>query len=248
MTDRLRLDALLVARGLFPTRSRARDAIARGHVQIAGRTIGKAGLLVPGDVEIAVDDPAKAYVSRGALKLIAGLDHFRLDPKGTLALDIGASTGGFTEVLLKRGARRVVAVDVGHGQMAPQLAGDPRVVLKEGVNARDLALDLIGGERPDFLVADVSFISLTVVLPPALTIAASRAHGLFLVKPQFELGREAIGKRGRLRDSAAAEKAAGDIAQWLQGREGWRVLGICPSPIAGGEGNREFLLGARRGF
>ena len=197
----LRLDELLVSRGFFASRSRARDAVARGAVTVDGQPAKKPGQSVAGDVAIKVDDPAQAYVSRAALKLIAGLDHFGFDPAERQALDIGASTGGFTQVLLERGATHVVAIDVGHGQMDEKLRADPRVTCVEGLNARNLARDDLGGSLPDFLVSDVSFISLRLALPNALGLAASGAKGVFLVKPQFEAGREAIGKGGLLRNA-----------------------------------------------
>ncbi|RWM10818.1 TlyA family RNA methyltransferase [Mesorhizobium sp.] len=241
---RLRLDELLVERGLFASRSRARDAIERGTVAVNGAVARKPGQAVAPDCRVAIDDPAQAYVSRAALKLIAGLDRFGLDPSGSEALDIGASTGGFTQVLLERGAAHVTAIDVGHGQIHPDIAGDPRVTVIEGLNARDLTTTDLGGRIPDFLVCDVSFISLKLALPPALALADEGASALLLVKPQFEAGREAIGKGGLLRDPSAAERIAVDLRDWLAGISGWRVLGLHPSPIEGGDGNREFLLGA----
>ncbi|TIO54612.1 MAG: TlyA family RNA methyltransferase [Mesorhizobium sp.] len=241
---RLRLDELLVERGLFASRSRARDAIERGTVAVNGAVARKPGQAVAPDCRVAIDDPAQAYVSRAALKLIAGLDRFGLDPSGSEALDIGASTGGFTQVLLERGAAHVTAIDVGHGQIHPDIAGDPRVTVIEGLNARDLTTTDLGGRIPDFLVCDVSFISLKLALPPALALAGKGASALLLVKPQFEAGREAIGKGGLLRDPSAAERIAVDLRDWLAGISGWRVLGLHPSPIEGGDGNREFLLGA----
>ncbi|MDW6020904.1 TlyA family RNA methyltransferase [Mesorhizobium sp. BAC0120] len=243
LPGRIRLDELLVLRGEFASRSRARDAIARGAVRVGGAVATKAGLLVANEAVIEVDDPARRYVSRAALKLIAGLDHFRLDPKGAVALDIGASTGGFTQVLLERGAAHVIALDVGHGQIDSSLVGDPRVTLIEGLNARDLTTAHLGGQRPDFLVSDVSFISLKLAMPPALEIAAPGAAAVFLVKPQFEAGREAIGKGGVLRDPALAERIAEDLRAWLDAFPAWHAVGLCPSPIEGGDGNREFLLG-----
>jgi 23S rRNA (cytidine1920-2'-O)/16S rRNA (cytidine1409-2'-O)-methyltransferase len=240
---RLRLDELLVRRGYFPTRSRARDAIERAAVRIEGKIARKPGLAVQAAAEIEVDDPARAYVSRAALKLIAGLDHFRFDPSGKTALDIGASTGGFTQVLLERGARQVFAIDVGHGQLDAALRTDPRVACIEGLNARELDLGHLGGMRPDLVVSDVSFISLRLALPPALDLAAGGAIGVFLVKPQFEAGREAIGKSGLLRDPDDGPRVATALSAWLDSVPGWRSLGICPSPIDGGDGNREFLLG-----
>jgi 23S rRNA (cytidine1920-2'-O)/16S rRNA (cytidine1409-2'-O)-methyltransferase len=242
--SRLRLDELLVTRGYYQSRSRARDAVARGVVRVAGLPVTKPGTSVGGDAEIAVEDPAARYVARSALKLIAGLEAFGVDPVGGVALDIGASTGGFTQVLLERGAKKIFAIDVGHGQLDPTLSSDHRVILREGLNARDLTLAEMDGEGPDLVVCDVSFISLKLALPPALALAAPGAKGVFLVKPQFEAGREAIGKGGLLKDPNVGPAIAGAMAQWLETVPGWRVLGLHPSPIEGGDGNREFLLGA----
>jgi 23S rRNA (cytidine1920-2'-O)/16S rRNA (cytidine1409-2'-O)-methyltransferase len=246
-----RLDLALVERGLAPTRARARDAILRGHVTVNGALAAKPAMTVDGDAAIAVDDPASGYVSRGALKLIAALDRFGYSPAGRVALDLGASTGGFTQVLLERGAAKVFAVDVGHGQLDARLAADPRVVSREGLNARDLTAGDLDAENPgaapQAIVADVSFISLRLVLPPALMLAGEDAWGVFLVKPQFEVGREALGKGGIVRDPMAGERAAADIAQFLERDLGWRIGGVILSPIAGGDGNREFLIGADRG-
>lgn len=233
-------------RGLVPTRARARDAILRGHVTVAGALADRPAQNVTDDADIRLDDPAAGYVSRAALKLAAALDRFGYSPEGRVALDVGASTGGFTQVLLERGARKVLAVDVGHGQLDPTLAADPRVVSREGLNARDLtAGDL--GEPVEAIVADVSFISLKLVLPPALGLAADDAWGVFLVKPQFEVGRAALGKGGIVREAALAERTAAEIADWIATEVSWTVDGVVPSPIAGGDGNREFLIGARRG-
>ncbi len=239
---KIRLDQLLVARGLADSRARARDAILRGHVTVAGRPTDKPGLAVEEDVVLSVSDPAAAYVSRAALKLVAGLDHFGFDVSDRDCLDIGASTGGFTQVLLQRGAARVVALDVGHDQLHPRIAADPKVMNIEGLNARDLAsTDL--PFRPEMIVSDVSFISLTLALPPALALARRPGAGVFLVKPQFEAGRQAIGKGG-LVDEATGRAAAERIRDWLHGRDGWRVHDLIPSPILGGDGNHEYLLGA----
>lgn len=243
-SQRQRLDELLVERGLFASRSRARDAVERGTVAVDGIIARKPGQSVAANCVLAVEDPARAYVSRAALKLIAGLDHFSLDPSGREAVDVGASTGGFTQVLLERGAAHVTAIDVGHGQMHPDIAGDMRVTLLEGLNARDLTAADLGGRSPDFLVCDVSFISLKLALPPALELAGEGALALVLVKPQFEAGREAIGKGGLLREPADAPRIAGGLREWLAAIPGWRVLGLHPSPIEGGDGNREFLLAA----
>jgi 23S rRNA (cytidine1920-2'-O)/16S rRNA (cytidine1409-2'-O)-methyltransferase len=240
--DSVRLDELLVSRGLYATRSRARDAIERGAVAVDGAVLTKPGHAVQPSSDIGVADPAAGYVSRAALKLIAGLDHFGLDPQGSEALDIGASTGGFTQVLLERGAAHVTAIDVGHGQLDQSLRGDARVTVIEGLNARDLTAENLGGKSPNFLVCDVSFISLTLALPPALSLAAPSANCVFLVKPQFEAGREAIGKGGILKDPAEGPRIVEKLRAWLDAFPGWRALGVCDSPVAGGDGNREFLL------
>ena len=240
---RQRLDELLVQRGLFASRSRARDAVERGTVSVDGVVARKPGQTVLPQCLIVIDDPAQGYVSRAALKLIAGLDHFGLDPQGSEALDIGASTGGFSQVLLERGAAHVTAIDVGHGQMHPDVSSDPRVTVIEGLNARELTAADLGGRIPDFIVSDVSFISLKLAMPPALAIARPGARAVFLVKPQFEAGREAIGKGGLLKDPYDAARVAGLLQEWLEGVPGWRTLGLHMSPIEGGDGNREFLLG-----
>lgn len=246
MTDpSLRLDQALVARGLAPTRARARDAILRGHVRVAGRAADKPGMTVPPDAELAIDDPASAYVSRAALKLVAGLDAFGYDPAGRVALDLGASTGGFTQVLLGRGAARVHAFDVGHGQLHSSLAADPRVVSREGFNVRDLTAAEIG-EPVGAVVSDLSFISLRLGLPPALALAAPGAFLVALIKPQFEVGRAHVGKGGLVRDGAAIDAAVEGIRGFVGGTPGWIVDGVVPSPIAGGDGNQEFLIGARK--
>lgn len=240
--ERMRLDELLVRRGFYATRSRARDAIERGSVIVGTKVVLKPGQSVASSSDIRVDDPASGYVSRAALKLVAGLDHFGIDPAGVHALDVGASTGGFTQVLLERGATHVVALDVGHGQLDGSLRNDARVTVIEGLNARDLTSEDLEGRHPDFVVSDVSFISLRLALPPALALAAQGAKGLFLVKPQFEAGREAIGKGGILRNPEDGPRIAESLRQWLDAQPGWRAIGVCPSPIEGGDGNREFLL------
>lgn len=244
--ERTRLDDLLVRRGFFATRSRARDAIGRGAVLVRGVAAAKPGQAVTVDADISVDDPARGYVSRAALKLIAGLEAFRLDPAGKVALDIGASTGGFTQVLLERGAAHVFAIDVGHGQLDPRIATDPRVTAIEGLNARELTPADLGDLRPQFLACDVSFVSLKLALPPALAIAAPGSLGVFLVKPQFEAGRAAIGKGGVLRNPADGQRVADELSAWLSGQPDWRATGIAPSPIAGGGGNLEYLLAGEK--
>ncbi|MCP4381128.1 MAG: TlyA family RNA methyltransferase [Hyphomicrobiales bacterium] len=242
---RERLDLVLVSRGIAPTRARARDAILRGAIQVDGKTVSKPAALVSDQATIDAFDPAGRYVSRAALKLIAGLDHFGYAPAGLHVLDIGASTGGFTDVLVERGAARVYAIDVGHDQLHRRLRGHPMVRVREGLNARDLTAEHIHG-RADAIVADVSFISLRLALPPALVLAEPGAWGVFLVKPQFEVGREGIGKGGIVRDPSAARGAADDLVAWLERDRGWRVDGLIESPLAGGSGNREYLVGARK--
>jgi len=240
-----RLDKAMVERGLVASRARARDLIRRGLVKVAGVTAAKPGANVAAEAAIVVAGEAADHVSRGAMKLAAALDHFPFKVEGVVALDVGASTGGFTEVLLGRGAARVYAVDVGRGQLHPRLAQDPRVVSLESCDARHLDRTLIP-EPVDALVADVSFISLTKALPAALGLAAPGAWLVALIKPQFEAGRAAIGKGGIVRDRAARQRAVATVKAWVEGQAGWRTLGVIPSPIAGGSGNEEFLLGAVR--
>jgi 23S rRNA (cytidine1920-2'-O)/16S rRNA (cytidine1409-2'-O)-methyltransferase len=244
--ERLRLDEALVRRGFAASRSRARDMVKRGTVTVDGGKETRPARMVATGQAIAVSDEAARYVSRAALKLLAALDAFGFDPAGLTVLDLGASTGGFTQVLLERGAAHVIAVDVGHGEMDATLAADPRVSLLERLNARDLRRTHVGGRSIQAIVADLSFISLKLALPPALALAEPDAWGVFLVKPQFELGRKALGKDGVVRDPSAAEQAASDISAWIAEFGGWRIVGLLPSPIAGGSGNREFLLGVRR--
>jgi 23S rRNA (cytidine1920-2'-O)/16S rRNA (cytidine1409-2'-O)-methyltransferase len=240
----IRLDEALVERGLYATRSRARDAIRRGKVLVSGKPAAKPAQTVPPDAEIAIADDARAYVSRAALKLVHALDRFGLSPEGLAALDIGASAGGFTQVLLDRGARHVTALDVGHGQLAHGLRNNPNITLIEGFNARDLTRNNLP-EPPQFITADVSFISLKLALPAALGLAAPAAKLVALIKPQFEVGKEGLGKSGIVSDPALHAKVCDDIAAWLEGR-GWRVIGLTSSPIAGGSGNREFLIAAEK--
>lgn len=241
MSHRLRLDELLVLRGFYPSRSRARDAVLRRTVTVADAIVAKPAQMVSRDAVIAAHDAAQAYVSRAALKLIHGLNHFAIDPTGRRCLDIGASTGGFTQVLLERGAAQVTAIDVGRGQMALQ---DARLTSIEGLNARDLTTGQIS-HPVDLIVCDISFISLKLALPPALALAREGAGLLALIKPQFEAGRAAIGKGGIVTDAAEHARVCLEIEQFLI-EEGWRVLGLEPSPIAGGDGNREFLIAARK--
>lgn len=241
---RQRLDQLLVARGLVQSRARAADLIVRGAVRIGGKLAVKAGQLVAAESEVAVDPVANAYVARSGAKLSAALAHFQLDAHGVTALDIGASTGGFTQVLVARGASKVYAVDVGHGQLHAAVAADPRVVDLSGTDARRLDRSLIT-EPIGAIVADVSFIALAKALPAALALAAPGCWLAALVKPQFELTPAAIGKGGIVRDPADGPRALQANVEWLSSMPGWTVTGTCPSPLAGKGGNQEFLVGAR---
>jgi 23S rRNA (cytidine1920-2'-O)/16S rRNA (cytidine1409-2'-O)-methyltransferase len=238
-----RADILLVERGLFPSRARAQEAIAAGLVRADGALVRKASeSLAPGAaIEASAAHP---WVSRGGLKLAAALDAFALDPDGLVCLDVGASTGGFTDVLLTRGARRVVAIDVGHGQLDARMRADPRVASHEGLDARRLTADLLG-EPPGAIVCDVSFISQRLVLPHVLGFAASSAWLVSLVKPQFEVGRARLVK-GAVKDHAALAEACEAVRGCVEAL-GWTSLGAIPSPIAGGDGAREFLYAARHG-
>jgi 23S rRNA (cytidine1920-2'-O)/16S rRNA (cytidine1409-2'-O)-methyltransferase len=237
---------VLVERGLAVSRARARDLIRRGLVEVAGAVETKAGAAVAPDAEVRVAAGAGDHVSRGALKLSAALEHFGFSALGVVALDVGASTGGFTQVLLERGATRVYAVDVGHGQLHARLAEDPRVVSLERCDARSLDRTRIP-EPVGAIVADVSFISLTKALPAALALAGDPAWLVALIKPQFETGRAAVGRGGIVRDPAARNRAVSLVRDWVAAQPGWQVAGVIPSPIAGGSGNEEFLLGAIRG-
>jgi 23S rRNA (cytidine1920-2'-O)/16S rRNA (cytidine1409-2'-O)-methyltransferase len=241
-----RLDQALVQLGHFPTRSRARDAIARGTVSIGGVVVTKPSHTFAEGAVVEIADPAQAYVSRAALKLVAGLDHFSLRPEGLDCLDIGASTGGFTQVLLERSARHVTAVDVGHDQLHAVLRNDIRVTNCEGLNAREMSAEDLAGRAIRVVVSDVSFISLRLALPPALALAESGAFCVLLVKPQFEAGRDAIGKGGLLKDPSQGPRIAQDLGEWLAALPGWSALGIIPSPIQGGDGNQEFLLAGQK--
>jgi 23S rRNA (cytidine1920-2'-O)/16S rRNA (cytidine1409-2'-O)-methyltransferase len=244
MTDkRKRADVVLVERGKFPSRARAQAAIEAGLVRVGGEIVQRASAMIAADAAIEAEQP-HPWASRGGVKLEAALDAFGLDPSGLVCLDVGASTGGFTDVLLARGARRVYAVDVGRDQFAPRLRADPRVVLHEGLDARALTPDLFE-TPPEAIVCDVSFISLNLVLPPVLPLAAESAWLAALIKPQFEAGWERL-KKGAVKDPAIHREVCAAVAACVRSL-GWTALGIVPSPILGGAGAEEFLLGARHG-
>ena len=243
MTARERADRLLVARGFYESRARAQAAITAGLVTADGVPIRKASDAISSTAEIEAK-PEHPYVSRGGLKLAAALDHFQLDPAGRICLDVGASTGGFSEVLAVRGARRIYAVDVGTGQLHPRVAARSEVESMEQTDIRTLDPARLA-EPPDFAVVDVSFISLKLVLPAIGKLLRARATIIALIKPQFEAARAAI-KKGIVRDPAVHAAVCDDIAAFFTA-EGWRVGGVIPSPIPGGDGNREFLIEAERG-
>ena len=243
MTARERADRLLVARGFYESRARAQAAITAGLVTADGVPIRKASDAISSTAEIEAK-PEHPYVSRGGLKLAAALDHFQLDPAGRICLDVGASTGGFSEVLAVRGARRIYAVDVGTGQLHPRVAARSKVESMEQTDIRTLDPARLA-EPPDFAVVDVSFISLKLVLPAIGKLLRARATIIALIKPQFEAARAAI-KKGIVRDPAVHAVVCDDIAAFFTA-ECWRVGGVIPSPIPGGDGNREFLIEAERG-
>ena len=242
MTAKVRADQLLVDRGLAESRARAQALILAGLVFSGERKIEKAGQPLAADMPLEVRGKDHPWVSRGGIKLAHGLDHFGWDVAGLVALDVGASTGGFTDVLLQRGAARVFAIDVGTNQLAWPLRQDVRVIVHEQTNARYLT-DEIVTEPVDLIVCDASFISLAKVLDTALAFARPGGRLLALIKPQFEAERAEIGKGGVVRDPAVHARVCEEVAAWLRSR-GWRVEGVTPSPITGPEGNVEFLIGA----
>ncbi len=243
MSKKLRIDALLVERGLFESRERAQRALMAGEVTVGENIVTKASQLVVPEASIAIAE-VQRYVGRGGQKLEGALDHFRIDVQGKVALDLGASTGGFTDCLLQRGALKVYAVDVGHGQLAWKIRKDSRVIVLEKVNARSLSREQIP-ELADLCVIDVSFISLTLILPPATDLLTSRGTILALIKPQFELERKDVGRGGIVREPALHNKAQQKIVTFAE-KAGLKVIGLAPSTITGTDGNQEFFVCLRK--
>jgi 23S rRNA (cytidine1920-2'-O)/16S rRNA (cytidine1409-2'-O)-methyltransferase len=242
--SRRRLDEEIAARELLPSRARARDAVLRGTVFVNGILARKPSQSIGSNDAIAITDEAQHYVSRAALKLLHALNHFKISVQDRACLDIGASTGGFTQVLLERGAKHVVAIDVGHGQLAPLLAKDRRVTLVEGLNARDITRD----HYPPYcslITCDVSFISLKLALTSVLALASPGTDLIALIKPQFEAGKEKVGKGGIVSDPVLRAAICDDVRSFL-GASGWTVERVELSPIEGGDGNKEFLIAARK--
>ncbi|MBI1234512.1 MAG: TlyA family rRNA (cytidine-2'-O)-methyltransferase [Alphaproteobacteria bacterium] len=241
----MRADLYLLEQGVFETRAQAQAAIAAGRVRIGGTVIAKPSQKVQPGAEIEAQ-AAHPYVGRAALKLVAGLDQFGIDPSGRTCLDVGSSTGGFTEVLLERGATRVFAVDVGRDQLHSKLRNDPRVTVLEGTDARQLTAAEIA-EPPELIVCDASFIGLAKVIERPLSLAAERAEAVLLFKPQFEVGRAYIGKGGVVKDDIAVQASLERFRIWVGDRTDFSITGVTDSPISGGDGNREFLIAARKG-
>jgi 23S rRNA (cytidine1920-2'-O)/16S rRNA (cytidine1409-2'-O)-methyltransferase len=242
MATKTRLDVALVERGLAESRAAAQRLVMAGLVFSGDRRLDKAGQSVNADTLLEVRGQPHPYVSRGGLKLEKALDHFSISVAGRIALDVGASTGGFTDCLLQRGAARVYAVDVGTNQLAWKLRSDPRVVSLEKTNIRDVPKAKIP-EPVDLIVCDVSFIGLRTALPSALALAEPGAHLVALIKPQFEVGKGRVGKGGIVREPELHEEVCETISKWLAEQKGWRVLGVTESPITGADGNKEFLIG-----
>lgn len=241
-----RLDLLLVAQGLAESRTKAQALIMAGLVYHGEVKLDKAGAEFPDDYEINVRGKEHPWVSRGGMKLMQAIEEFKIDVTGLVAMDVGSSTGGFTDVLLTHGAAKVFAVDVGHGQLDVKLRNDARVVVMEETNARHLTPEMIG-ELLDIIVCDASFISLTKVLPAALALAKPQAQLVTLIKPQFEVGKVEVSRgKGVIRDAALHSQVCNDISAWVTGL-GWKIVGITKSPITGPKGNVEFLLYARKG-
>ena len=243
--EKIRLDQLLVDRGLVETRSKAQAVILAGLVYNGEQRLDSSGAKVSAELSVTLRGQQHPWVSRGGLKLAKGLEHFKFDPAGRTCLDVGASTGGFTDVLLTNGAAKVYAVDVGYGQLAHKLRIDPRVVVLERTNARNLDATQVP-DAIEAVVCDASFIGLRTVLPAALSLAKPGAWLIALIKPQFEVGKDRVGKKGVVRDPALHQEVCETISAWLSELPGWSVSGITPSPITGPEGNVEFLIGGAK--
>lgn len=239
-----RLDQLLVERGLVESRTRAQALILAGVVFSHEKRMDKAGTMINEELPLEIRGQDHPWVSRGGLKLAHGLDYFHFSPEGRICLDVGASTGGFTDVLLTHGAKRVYAVDVGQGQLAWKLRNSEKVTVLEKCNARYLDESIIT-DPIEAVVCDASFIGLRTVLPAALSLCAPGAWAIALIKPQFEVGRARVGPKGVVKDQELHNEVCTTIHQWWENLEGWQVKGIEPSPITGPEGNKEFLIGAR---
>ncbi|MFL2771356.1 MAG: TlyA family RNA methyltransferase [Rhodospirillaceae bacterium] len=240
---KIRLDQLLVDRGLAESRTRAQALIMSGVIFNGEKRLDKPGYQISVDLEIEQRGKGHSWVSRGGVKLAHGLEHFSINPLGRIAIDIGASTGGFTDVLLSQGAAKVYTVDVGYGQLDPKVREDNRVVVCERTNARYLTSEEIP-ELVDLVVCDASFIGLRTVLPAALKLTKPEATLIALIKPQFEVGRARVGKKGVVRDPALHTEVCTMVCDWVNSLNGWFVLGISESPVTGPEGNKEFLVAA----
>ena len=245
MAGKVRVDQLLVARGLAESRAKAQALVMAGQVYSETKRLDKPGKQVDPEIPLEVRGRDHPWVSRGGVKLAHGLKHFAIRAKNRVCLDIGASTGGFTDVLLSDGAAKVYAVDVGRGQLAWKLQKDPRVVVLDETNARHLTRDQVPAGI-DLITCDASFIGLATVLPAALALVASGAELVALIKPQFEVGKGRVGKGGIVRDPALHREVCERIQSWLEADMGWSVLGVTESPLAGADGNKEFLIAARR--
>jgi len=243
--EKIRVDQLLVDRGLVESKAKAQALIMAGKVYSDTLRMDKPGHKVSVEIPLAVKGQDHPWVSRGGVKLAHGLEHFSINPEAMVCLDVGASTGGFTDVLLQNGAAKVYAVDVGHGQLAWKLREDERVVVLEKTNARHITPEQIP-EPIDMIVCDASFIGLQTVLPASLGLAANGAYLIALIKPQFEVGKDQVGKGGVVREPELHQEVCDKIQNWISGLDGWDVLGIHPSPIKGPEGNVEFLIAARK--
>lgn len=249
MSNQKRLDLALVEKKYVENRSKAQILINQGKVLVDGKVIEKPSFRIKEEAKISFSEADPLYVSRSALKLLSGLEYFKIDVRDQYALDVGASTGGFTQVLLEKGAKHVTAIDVGYNQMTQKLREDPRITLYEGINARYVTLDDIGGAKIDLIVCDVSFISLRLALPNILNFVEKGTLALLLVKPQFEIGfnqeqnkRKKFNKQGVVKDVASVQKVVHDLYNWLDFFPSWRAKEIVPSKIKGKEGNQEYLL------